>query len=97
MIILTFFYLFLIGFSDELNNGLGRTPQMGKTYCLYGDVRFFIQGWNSWNHFRCHINETVVRQTADAIVASGLAAAGYQYGQFSLNNIYKSLSSYYHV
>jgi hypothetical protein len=31
MIILTFLYLlFFIGFSDELNNGLGRTPQMGK-------------------------------------------------------------------
>jgi len=39
-----------------------------------------IQGWNSWNHFGCRINETIVRKIADAIVATGLAAAGYQYG-----------------
>lgn len=38
-----------------------------------------ITGWNSWNHYHCGINETIVRQTADAIVATGLAAAGYQY------------------
>ncbi len=43
---------------------------------------FTIEGWNSWNHFSCRINETVVRQTADALVATGLAAAGYQYGMF---------------
>ncbi len=31
MIISTFLFLLLfIRFSDELNNGLGRTPQMGK-------------------------------------------------------------------
>jgi hypothetical protein len=44
---------------------------------------FVIKGWNSWNHFHCNINETVVRQTADTIVATGLAAAGYQYGMVS--------------
>ncbi|RLN33602.1 hypothetical protein C2845_PM03G26880 [Panicum miliaceum] len=47
-----------------LANGLGLTPQMG---------------WNSWNHFQCGINETVVRSTADALVATGLARAGYTY------------------
>ncbi len=31
MIIFTFLYvLFFIGYSEEVNNGLGRTPQMGK-------------------------------------------------------------------
>jgi hypothetical protein len=45
---------------------------------------FHIEGWNSWNHFHCSINENVVRQTADAIVATGLAAAGYQYGKYFL-------------
>jgi alpha-galactosidase len=39
----------------------------------------FIKGWNSWNHFQCNINEKLIQQTADAIVATGLAAAGYQY------------------
>jgi alpha-galactosidase len=53
-----------IGLSYGLNNGLGRTPQMG---------------WNSWNHFHCGINEELIQKTADAIVATGLAKAGYQY------------------
>ena len=42
---------------------------------------FHTTGWNSWNHFGCGINETIVQQTADAIVSTGLAAAGYQYGR----------------
>ncbi|BAF26853.2 alpha-galactosidase precursor [Oryza sativa Japonica Group] len=45
-------------------NGLGRTPQMG---------------WNSWNHFYCGINEQIIRETADALVNTGLAKLGYQY------------------
>ncbi|XP_058097780.1 alpha-galactosidase 1-like isoform X5 [Magnolia sinica] len=36
-------------------------------------------GWNSWNHFWCGINETIVRETADALVSTGLAKLGYQY------------------
>ncbi|ADG73371.1 Ricin B lectin [Cellulomonas flavigena DSM 20109] len=36
-------------------------------------------GWNSWNTFYCNINEQMIRQTADAMVSTGLAAAGYQY------------------
>ncbi|XP_051188178.1 alpha-galactosidase [Lolium perenne] len=48
-----------------LANGLGSTPPMG---------------WNSWNHFACDGNgEVVIRETADALVSTGLAAAGYRY------------------
>ncbi len=37
-------------------------------------------GWNSWNwHGKPAINETVVRETIDAMVASGLREAGYTY------------------
>ncbi|MEK8031237.1 glycoside hydrolase family 27 protein [Ideonella sp. DXS29W] len=36
-------------------------------------------GWNSWNKFGCNINEQIVRQQADAMAASGMKAAGYQY------------------
>ena len=36
-------------------------------------------GWNSWNTFRGRISEELVMQTADAMVDSGLAAAGYEY------------------
>jgi len=49
---------------STLDNGLGRTPQMG---------------WNSWNHYGCNVNEGVVRKTADAFVSSGLKDAGYNY------------------
>lgn len=47
-----------------VDNGLGLTPPMG---------------WNSWNHFECDINEDLIRETADAMVSTGLAAQGYQY------------------
>ena len=47
-----------------LDNGLGRTPQMG---------------WNSWNHFHCGINQTIVEQTAHAFIAYGLDKIGYEY------------------
>ncbi|XP_031476612.1 alpha-galactosidase-like isoform X1 [Nymphaea colorata] len=47
-----------------LKNGLGFTPQMG---------------WNSWNHFYCGINEDLIRQTADAMVHTGLSEVGYKY------------------
>ena len=36
-------------------------------------------GWNSWNKFGCHIDETLIRETADALVASGMKDAGYAY------------------
>ncbi|KAL0296517.1 UNVERIFIED_CONTAM: Alpha-galactosidase 1 [Sesamum radiatum] len=47
-----------------LANGLAATPQMG---------------WNSWNHFNCIIDEKVIRETADALVSTGLAKLGYIY------------------
>src|SRR6185312_7200626 len=37
-------------------------------------------GWNSWNKFACDgINETGVREDADAMVSTGMRDAGYQY------------------
>jgi alpha-galactosidase len=37
-------------------------------------------GWNSWNKFACDgINETVIREVADAMVSSGMRDAGYRY------------------
>lgn len=45
-------------------NGLAPTPPMG---------------WNSWNHFACKVSDAVVRQSADAIAANGMKAAGYVY------------------
>src|ERR1035438_9981095 len=36
-------------------------------------------GWNSWNKFACNVNEDMIRDTADAMVKSGMKDAGYQY------------------
>ncbi|PPE01060.1 hypothetical protein GOBAR_DD01911 [Gossypium barbadense] len=48
----------------QLNNGLAVTPQMG---------------WNSWNFFACSISEDLIKETADALVSTGLADLGYVY------------------
>ncbi len=51
--------------AHALENGLAKTPPMG---------------WNSWNKFACEgLNEKVVRQAADTMVANGMKDAGYQY------------------
>lgn len=44
--------------------GLAKTPQMG---------------WNSWNKFGCDVSEQLIREATDAMVASGMKDAGYQY------------------
>ncbi|MGB8298426.1 MAG: glycoside hydrolase family 27 protein [Polyangia bacterium] len=36
-------------------------------------------GWNSWNKFGGGITDTLVRGIADALVSTGMQAAGYQY------------------
>ena len=36
-------------------------------------------GFNTWNKFGCDVRESLVREMADAIVASGMKAAGYRY------------------
>jgi alpha-galactosidase len=46
------------------DDGIARTPPMG---------------WNSWNRFKCDVSEWLIQNTADAMVASGMRDAGYQY------------------
>jgi alpha-galactosidase len=36
-------------------------------------------GWNDWYAFYCNVDEQLVTQTADAMVASGMKDAGYRY------------------
>lgn len=36
-------------------------------------------GWSSWNTFALNINEDIIKGQADAMVATGLKEAGYQY------------------
>ena len=57
-------FLLLFVCFNSLDNGLGITPQMG---------------WNTWNKFACNINETLIHDSIDALVDSGLVNAGYNY------------------
>jgi alpha-galactosidase len=36
-------------------------------------------GFNDWNAFGCDVNDGLIRETADAMVANGMAAAGYRF------------------
>ena len=36
-------------------------------------------GWNSWNKFQGGVSDSIVRQIADALVTTGMSAAGYTY------------------
>ena len=44
--------------------GLAMTPPMG---------------WNSWNKFACDVSEKLIKETADAMVTTGMKDAGYEY------------------
>jgi alpha-galactosidase len=50
--------------ANALDNGLARTPPMG---------------WNAFYSLGCHVDERIVQGTADSLLASGMAAAGYRY------------------
>lgn len=47
---------------DALDNGLGLTPPLA---------------WSTWNRFASAINETLVLEMGDALISTGLAAAGF--------------------
>lgn len=38
-----------------------------------------VMGWSSWNHFHVHIDEKMIREQADALLSSGMYAAGYRF------------------
>lgn len=58
-------------------------------YCLFFALPCIAQqtnlaptppmGWNSWNHFADRIDDKIVRAEADAMLSSGMKAAGYTY------------------
>ncbi|MFA3782234.1 glycoside hydrolase family 27 protein [Melioribacteraceae bacterium 4301-Me] len=62
-LLVVFFFLSMYIFAQKFE-GLAKTPPMG---------------WNSWNKFGCNVSEDLIRQMADAMVASGMKDAGYQY------------------
>ncbi|WP_424494243.1 glycoside hydrolase family 27 protein [Salinimicrobium sp. GXAS 041] len=63
ILLLLCFVMSLGGYAQKFD-GLADTPPMG---------------WNTWNTFACDINGELIRETADAMVASGMKEAGYEY------------------
>jgi alpha-galactosidase len=55
--------LALLSAARALDNGLGLTPPLA---------------WSTWNRFALAINESLVLEMADALVATGLASAGFR-------------------
>ena len=64
LLTLLFCCLFAAGARAQKFEQLARTPPMG---------------WNSWNKFGCNVSESLIRETADAMVATGMKDAGYAY------------------
>jgi len=62
--------LFLLAFA-------GAPASFGEKFAGIADTP--PMGWNSWNHYECEIDENLVRETADAMVANGMRDAGYLY------------------
>ena len=54
----------LLAPAAALDNGLGRTPPLG---------------WSGFNFFAFELNETIMLETADAMISTGLAKLGFQY------------------
>jgi len=52
------------GVSAQKFDQLAQTPPMG---------------WNSWNKFGCDVSEKLIMETADAMINTGMADAGYEY------------------
>jgi alpha-galactosidase len=62
--VFVFAFAIALSASAQKFEGLAKTPPMG---------------WNSWNRFACNVSEELIRQTADAMVSSGMKDAGYEY------------------
>lgn len=81
LILLLILSMSCLSMRAQKNEELAKTPPMG---------------WNSWNKFECKINETIIREVADAMASNGMKKAGYEYiiiddcwqiGRDSLGNI----------
>ena len=81
LILLLILSMSCLSMRAQKNEELAKTPPMG---------------WNSWNKFECKINETIIKEVADAMASNGMKKAGYEYividdcwqvGRDSLGNI----------
>lgn len=69
--------LHAMGIAVLLWTSLGQAADSSNSAALLAQTP--PMGWNSWNKFGCHVSEQLIRETADAMVSTGMKAAGYQY------------------
>ncbi|GAB2545138.1 glycoside hydrolase family 27 protein [Rufibacter soli] len=71
--------LFLTAFALSLT-GFGQGNNYVQNYKKFEGLALMPpMGWNSWNKFACNVDEKLIKETADAMVSSGMKAAGYTY------------------
>ena len=74
---------FMAATSGMVAGSGGASGQVTGSGGYVGPVKTFAltppMGWNSWNKFQGGVSDAVIRQIADAMVTSGMKAAGYQY------------------
>jgi len=71
-----FFLLLLLSTLGAFSQGNVYKQETGK---FEGLALTPPMGWNSWNTFETHIDEKLVKETADIMVATGMKDAGYTY------------------
>lgn len=67
--------LLIVGFFSPLTTVLGQNTDVIKNKLALTPP----MGWSSWNTFKKNPTEVVIKQTVDAMVATGLKDAGYLY------------------
>jgi hypothetical protein len=73
-------------FGSRTSNGYEKMKLHIQENSLHFHWSVSIAGWNSWNRFHCNIDEQLFKRTADAIVSTGLAKAGYTYSLFIVHH-----------
>lgn len=56
---------------------LGIMPSVADSQTGY--IEPPVMGWSSWNTYRVHISEALIKKQADAMVAQGLVEVGYRF------------------
>lgn len=71
------FLQFSIGFAIDNGNNVNQNSTAEVNSLQLAPIP--PMGWNSWNKFGGNINEDLIKEIADAMVASGMKDAGYEY------------------
>ncbi|MFI5128433.1 MAG: glycoside hydrolase family 27 protein [Chitinophagales bacterium] len=72
--------IFFISCNEKKENTEAKPGDVAKENADYADLaKTPPMGWNSWNPFGKNVSEQVIRETADAMAATGLKDVGFRY------------------